>query len=72
MSAPETNIEKQKKRHRGPLIGLAIAAVFVVLILGYYIVNLVAQGSNPEGADVLIDGRTGETGQVESSAPASN
>lgn len=69
MSAPETNIEKQKKRHRGPLIGFGAAGVFVAIILVYYIINLVAQGSDPEGADAMIDGRTGE---VESSTSTSN
>ncbi|MFG5381256.1 hypothetical protein [Yoonia sp. R2-816] len=37
MSAPETNVETQKKRHRGPLIGilaavLLVAAVFVAFL----------------------------------------
>lgn len=30
MSAPQTNIEKQKKRHRGPLIGMALLVVVAV------------------------------------------
>ena len=35
MSAPKTNIEKQKRRHRVPLIGIAasIAAVIVFAIV---------------------------------------
>ncbi len=37
MSAPETNVETQKKRHRGPLVGilaavLLVAAVFVAFL----------------------------------------
>lgn len=39
MSAPNTNIEKQKKRHKGPLggiwFGLAFVAVLLVVWLGY-------------------------------------
>jgi hypothetical protein len=29
MSAPQTNIEKQKRWHRGPLVGMAAVVVFV-------------------------------------------
>ncbi|MEL7211354.1 MAG: hypothetical protein AAGK92_01755 [Pseudomonadota bacterium] len=35
MSASETNIDKQVKRHRGPLFGIAIALLWAaVLFLG--------------------------------------
>lgn len=30
MSAPETNVEKQAKRHRGPLVGIILALVVAV------------------------------------------
>ena len=34
MSAPHTNIERQRQRHRGPLIGISVAlAVVAVLFL---------------------------------------
>ena len=43
MSAPNTNIEKQKKRHKGPLggiwFGLAFVAVLLVVWLGYVFVS---------------------------------
>lgn len=32
MSAPKTNIEHQKRNHRGPLIGIALALVVVGII----------------------------------------
>lgn len=36
MSAPDTNLHKQKVRHRGPLMGIAaVLAVVVVLFVGY-------------------------------------
>jgi hypothetical protein len=39
MSAPTTNVEKQKRRHSPVLKGLAIAGAFVAaLFLGYLIV----------------------------------
>lgn len=33
MSAPQTNIEKQKRRHWAPLVGSALVAVFGVLMI---------------------------------------
>lgn len=36
MSAPNTNVEKQQKRHAGPLIGITAGLAFVaVILLGY-------------------------------------
>lgn len=36
MSAPNTNLEKQEKRHAGPLIGITAGIAFVaVILLGY-------------------------------------
>ena len=34
MSAPQTDVEKQERRHRGPLIGIALAVIFAG-ILGF-------------------------------------
>jgi NhaP-type Na+/H+ or K+/H+ antiporter len=51
MSAPNTNLEKQKRRHRGPLIGMALALVFVgALFLGYLFV-LVDRAPAPEAGE---------------------
>jgi hypothetical protein len=33
MSAPQTNIEKQKRRHSPALIGIALAAAAVLLVI---------------------------------------
>lgn len=30
MSAPETNVEKQTRRHKAPLVGIALAIAFVL------------------------------------------
>jgi hypothetical protein len=32
MSAPQTNVEKQERRHRGPLIGMALALAAVAVL----------------------------------------
>jgi hypothetical protein len=32
MSAPDTSVQKQKRRHRPALIGIAVAAAFAALV----------------------------------------
>ena len=36
MSAPDTNIDKQTKRHAGPLVGIALAVVVAVAALAWW------------------------------------
>lgn len=50
MSAPQTNIEKQKKRHRGPLIGMALVAIFGVGMIFFWLMDEAASTDAP--ADV--------------------
>jgi hypothetical protein len=33
MSAPDTNLEKQEKRHAGPLIGIGAGVIFAAILL---------------------------------------
>lgn len=37
MSAPETNIEKQTRRHRGPLYGMAFVLAFAAVIFAAFL-----------------------------------
>ena len=60
MSAPQTNIEKQKRWHRGPLIGMAIVAIFGVAMLFFWLMDEAKNGDSPT--------KTPEA--TESSAPA--
>jgi hypothetical protein len=48
MSAPRTNIETQKRRHIGPLIGMALVAVFAVGLILYWQFELAAEGKDPQ------------------------
>jgi hypothetical protein len=32
MSAPKTNLEKQTRRHRGPIVGISVGLIFVALV----------------------------------------
>jgi hypothetical protein len=51
MSAPKTNLEKQKKRHFAPLIGMALVALFGVALIVFWQFEEAAQGLSP-GDDV--------------------
>lgn len=60
MSAPDTNLNKQKRRHRVPLIAMGVLVVFfVILMLVYWPIEEAAQAPGPDGADAQVDGRTG-------------
>lgn len=59
MSAPDTNVEKQAKNHKGPLTGMAGVLIFAGVLLIALIVWITANGNTPEGAATQIDGRTG-------------
>lgn len=56
MSAPEVNIEKQKRRHRGPLIGMAVVVLFVVVLIIYW-PSEEAPTDLPQGTDLEIEGQ---------------
>ena len=60
MSAPDTNIEKQEKRHKPALLGMGAAVLWSVVLLVGLIAWVVYQGSEPEGAETQVDGRTGQ------------
>lgn len=66
MSAPETNIEKQSKRHRPALWGMVAAAVFAALLFLAYLANLAVKGNEPgdetgsAGADADVTVATDE------------
>ncbi|WP_088624034.1 hypothetical protein [Oceanicola sp. 22II-s10i] len=60
MSAPDTNIERQKKHHAIPIWGIVLAIVFGVIFGGLLTTGAALyNGSTPDGAAVQIDGRTG-------------
>lgn len=61
MSAPRTNIETQKHRHKGPLIGMAVVVVFALTLLLWLTMRTVQDGQPAPGETTQIDGRTGDT-----------
>lgn len=52
MSAPDTNIEKQEKRHAGPLIGMAAGVVFAAILLVAFLT--MQAGPDDEVADDAV------------------
>lgn len=59
MSAPDTNIKKQEENHKGSLIGMKAVLIFAGVLLVGLLVWVVANGNEPAGAAVQVDGRTG-------------
>jgi hypothetical protein len=53
MSAPETNVEKQARRHRGPLVGIAVAVLIAGLaLIGLGLLN--ASDETPEAPPAAV------------------
>jgi len=65
MSAPDTDVEKQKQQHKPALLGIRGVMLTAGALLVGLIVWVVAQGQEPVDPEVKIDGRTGEEVAVE-------
>ena len=68
MSAPHTDLEKQEKRHKGPLTGMAIVAVFGVLLIILLAFWGFGMGNTPEAestVEAVGSGEVEETGTDE-------
>ncbi|MBC7476800.1 MAG: hypothetical protein H7317_01725 [Pseudorhodobacter sp.] len=71
MSAPQTNIEKQKRWHRGPLIGMALVAIFGVGMIFFWMMHEASNDSEsgaPPGA-VGAPVQTEDTGKPAAASP---
>lgn len=65
MSAPDTNVETQKKRHKPALMGIRGAVLFALVLLLGLIGWVASQGQTPVDPEVKIDGRTGDAVVIE-------
>ncbi|MFU8864653.1 MAG: hypothetical protein ACNA7O_12125 [Rhodobacterales bacterium] len=70
MSHSENNMERQKRRHKGPLIGFSVLGIFVVGLIVWWLNAEFSRSDGPEGAPVQIDGRTGDQVEGSGDAPA--
>lgn len=60
MSAPHTDLEKQEKQHKGPLTGMAIVAVFGVLLILLLVFMGFSFGNEPEAESTVEAVGSGE------------
>jgi hypothetical protein len=67
LSAPEPDLETAKRRHKGPLIGIALAVVFASVLLVALLLWLGYLGNEPGNEAPQIDGRTGAEEQTDGS-----
>lgn len=64
MSAPDTNTEKQKERHKPALFGIGFSMIWGLVLLALLVIFVILWGDDPDGADAVVDGRTGEVEAV--------
>ncbi|TNC73839.1 hypothetical protein [Rubellimicrobium roseum] len=61
MSAPKTNIDKQTRRHRGPLQGMFAVVLFALVLLAILGFWAFGRGGDPQGAATQVQEGTGTT-----------
>ncbi|WP_150297131.1 hypothetical protein [Salipiger aestuarii] len=69
MSAPDTDIDKQEKRHRAPLWGMWGGLGLVAILFLGWLLWTVSQGSEPETPVERMDDFTGQVEEVDPNAP---
>lgn len=55
MSAPNTNVEKQTKRHKPSLFGMGAAIVFATILFVGLMFWISANGNDPETAETQVE-----------------
>lgn len=65
MSAPQTDLDRQKRRHRGPLIGIVAALIFAGLLFVIFLGDATAPDDS-----LLGDGATTTVPATETPVPA--
>ncbi|WP_370400455.1 hypothetical protein [Sulfitobacter sp. JB4-11] len=54
MSAPDTNIDKQTRRHKAPLLGIGIVAIFAGALFLALTGWTLTGGEEDEGVDAVV------------------
>lgn len=74
MSAPQTDPEKQRRRHWVPLMGMALAAVFGIVVILYWLMEEAALSDPPQPASIeapsggAVQPQSGPTAVIEPEA----
>jgi hypothetical protein len=58
MSAPQTNLERQKRRHAGPILGSVLVVCFALGLFFAYTTFIVSEGQTPEASAPVADQST--------------
>lgn len=62
MSPPDTNTEKQKRRHKGPLAGIAGVITWALVLLALLAIYVVFRGNAPGNEEPIgVETETHET-----------
>lgn len=59
MSAPDGDLERQSKHHRGPLRGMFAVVLFALVLLAILAFWAFGRGGDPEGAETQVQAGTG-------------
>lgn len=65
MSPPDTDIERQKKRHKPALMGIRGALILAAVLFLGLLTWLAYNGQEPRTPETRIDGRTGAPVETE-------
>ncbi len=65
MSAPNTDVENEERKHKPALLGIKGAMIFAGALLLGLVTWLSYQGNEPGEPAAHVDGRTGELDAVE-------
>lgn len=68
MSAPDTNVKKQEKQHRGSLWGIWAGLGFVAVLFVVWLLWVFANGQEPTEPSAQVDDFTGQVEQVDEGA----
>lgn len=66
MSAPDTKLATQKRRHRGPLIGITIGLLFGAAMMAYWAAN----PDVPNDGATTIQGESAPLDSIPAEGPA--
>lgn len=72
MSAPETNTTTQKRRHRGPLIGMAVGPLFVAGLIVFKPYGDTSTGLTPAEFDAATEDPNVPVGDTQTVLPESS
>ena len=70
MSAPKTDLEKQKRQHKAPLLGMRAVVLWALVLLALLVVFYVVRGNAPDAEGTPVENATGTAPNQTEPAPA--